>query len=108
MAILEAKINFRHRSATAANASIRASMSEISSAGSSSVIGRSSKEEGGYALLTHPTDSQRQIVVLLRRRFHLLVLQHRQRPRDPLAGRMRHDDVVDVAALGCNEGRQAA
>src|SRR6266702_8241464 len=52
--------------------------------------------------------SQRQIVVLLRRHLHLLVFQHRQRPRDPLPRRMRHDDVVDIAPLRRDERRQEA
>ncbi len=36
----------------------------------------------------------------------MLVPQHRQRPRDPSPGRVRHDDVVDIAALGGDERRQ--
>jgi hypothetical protein len=47
---------------------------------------------------------QRQIVVLLHRRLDVLVFQHRQRPGDALAGRVRHDDVVEIAALGGDEG----
>src|ERR1700676_4803562 len=44
--------------------------------------------------------SQRQIIVLLHRHLDMLVLQHRQRPGDAPPRRVRHDDVVDAAALG--------
>ncbi len=52
--------------------------------------------------------SQRNIIVLLPRILELLVAQHGQRPRDALARRMRHDHLVDIAALGGDEGRQKA
>src|SRR5260221_11617373 len=48
--------------------------------------------------------SHRQIVVLPLRHLHGLALQHRQRAGNPPPRRMRHDDVVDVAALGGDEG----
>src|SRR5665213_174988 len=51
---------------------------------------------------------QRQIVVLARRHIHLLALEHGERARDAAARRVRHDDVVDIAALGGDEGRQKA
>ena len=54
----------------------------------------------------HETFSQRQIVVLLHRHLDMLVAQHRQRPGDAPPCRVRHDDVVDIAALGGDEGRQ--
>src|SRR5271168_1948256 len=107
IAIFDARMNFRHRSAISANASIRASISEISSAGSSSVIGLAS-------VPTHPalrfrverSSLQWQIVVLFRGYLDMLVAQHGEGPRDPAPGRMRHDDVIDIAALGRDEGRQ--
>src|SRR6478672_2617644 len=52
--------------------------------------------------------SHRQIVVLSFRHLHGLALQHRQRAGDPPPRRVRHDHVVDVAALGGDEGRQEA
>src|SRR5947207_8869316 len=48
--------------------------------------------------------SHRQIVVLPLRHLHGLALQHRQRAGNPPPRRMRHDHVVDVAALGGDEG----
>ena len=48
--------------------------------------------------------SQRHVVVFLRRDFHLLVAQHGEGSGDPAARCMRHDHVVDVAALGGDEG----
>src|SRR5437763_836582 len=45
----------------------------------------------------------RQIVVFPLRHFHRLALQHRQRAGNPPPRRMRHDHVVDVAALGGDE-----
>ena len=46
--------------------------------------------------------------MLLDRQFHLLVTQHRQGAGETAAGGVRHDDVVDVAALGGDERRQAS
>ena len=48
--------------------------------------------------------SHRQIIVLARRHLHALAAQHRERARDARAGRVRHDHVVDIAALGGGEG----
>ena len=45
-------------------------------------------------------DLQRQIVVLPRRHLDMLVPQHRQRAGEPFARRVRHDHIVDIAALG--------
>jgi hypothetical protein len=44
--------------------------------------------------------------VLPSRHLHLLPAQHRQRPRTARARRLRHDYVIDIAALGGDEGRQ--
>ena len=41
--------------------------------------------------------------MLLHRHVDVLVLQHRQRAGDALAGRVRHDHIVDIAALGGDE-----
>ena len=49
--------------------------------------------------------SQRNVVVLLPGVLELLVAQHRQHPRQALAGRVRHDHLVDIAALGGDERR---
>src|SRR3954465_9663024 len=48
--------------------------------------------------------SHRQVIVLALRHLHRLALQHRQRAGNPSPRRMRHDHVVDVAALGGDEG----
>src|SRR5665213_4040948 len=53
-------------------------------------------------------NSQRQIIVLPAWHLDLLALEHGQRARDAAEGRVRHDDVVDIAALGGDEGRQKA
>ena len=49
--------------------------------------------------------SQRQIVVLPRRHLHPLLPQRGKRADDARARGMRHDHVVDIAALGCDERR---
>jgi hypothetical protein len=49
----------------------------------------------GYFYLSH-----RQIIVLLPRHLDMLILQHRQRAGEPPPRGVRHDDVVDSAALG--------
>jgi hypothetical protein len=38
--------------------------------------------------------------------LHLLPAQHRQRAGDARPRRLRHDHVVDIAALYSDEGRQ--
>ena len=48
--------------------------------------------------------SQRNVVVLLPGILEVLVAQHPERPRHAAAGRMRHDHLVDIAALGGDEG----
>ncbi len=54
------------------------------------------------------TESHRQIVVLAARHLHGLAAQHGERTGDARARGLRHDDVVDIAALGGDEGRQEA
>src|SRR5215207_5878243 len=51
---------------------------------------------------------QRNVVVLLPGPLALLVAQHGERPGDPPPCRMRHDHLVDVAALGRHERRHEA
>jgi hypothetical protein len=48
----------------------------------------------------------RQIVVLAYRHLDLLAPQHAERARQPSPGRARHDHLVDIAALGGDEGRE--
>ncbi len=46
--------------------------------------------------------------MLLHGHLDMLILEHRERPCDPSPCRVRQDDVVDIAALGGDEGRQEA
>src|SRR5580704_10038211 len=48
--------------------------------------------------------SHRQIIVLLRRHLDLLPPQHGERAGKAPSRLARHDDVVDIAALGGGEG----
>src|SRR5579863_7118633 len=50
--------------------------------------------------------SQRDVVVLLPRVLELLVAQHGERAREALARCVRHDHLVDIAALGGDEWRE--
>ena len=65
------------------------------------VLGRNALNSGrasGSAAL------QRNVVVLLPGILQVLVAQHPERARHAAAGRMRHDHLVDIAALGGDEG----
>src|SRR5690606_19638052 len=50
-----------------------------------------------------PLGSERDVAVLAPRVVELLVAQHRQRAADALAGGVRHDHVVDEAAVRRHE-----
>ena len=52
---------------------------------------------------THPA-LQWNVVVFLARGLNMLVAEHGERPRHALARLGRFDHLVDIAALGCNEG----
>ena len=49
--------------------------------------------------------SQRNVVVFLPGVLELLVAQHGEGARKALAGRVRHDHLIDIAAFGGDEGR---
>ena len=62
----------------------------------------------GLLLFAEQIDSHRQIIVLPPRHLDVLVAQHGERAGDAPPRRVRHDHLVDIAALGGDEGRQEA
>src|SRR5262249_14327424 len=58
------------------------------------------------SFLSAATHSHRQIIVLAWRQFDGLAAQHRQGAREARARGVRHDHVVDIAALGGGKRRQ--